>query len=315
MKNKALRVVGLVLMIASAGFICYRLFKLDLSSLDFEFTTSSVSLMIAALLLETFTVLFLGLLFSRNIGKGRDGSKVPVKEAVLVYCRANLGKYIPGNVFQYVERNLFFSTYGISHTDTVIASLLEVMCLIVSACVLSLAFGNYEVIGEAIEEYGYIIPVLCVLAVLVVIVGVIVLRKKKKSLGSILKRLKERGGFGLIALDLVCYAGVLLAMGTVTLIVCSAMIPAGADGPELTGLLGAYIAAWLCGFIIIGAPGGIGVREAVFSLIYINTPYLDTVLTLSVVVRVISIIADVLAFVIIRLICGRKLSQSDPKVS
>ncbi len=307
--------MGLVLMIASAGFICYRLFKLDLSSLDFEFTTSSVSLMIVALLLETFTVLFLGLLFSRNIGKGRDGSKVPVKEAVLVYCRANLGKYIPGNVFQYVERNLFFSTYGISHTDTVIASLLEVMCLIVSACVLSLAFGNYEVIGQAIEEYGYIIPVLCILAVLVVIVGVIVLRKKKKSLGSILKRLKERGGFGLIALDLVCYAGVLLAMGTVTLIVCSAMISAGADGPGLEFRRVLFRSAWLCGFIIIGAPGGIGVREAVFSLIYINTPYLDTVLALSALVRVISILADVLAFVIIRLICGKKRLCDDTTVS
>ena len=315
MKKKALKAVGLVLMIASAGFICYRLFKLDLSALSIDLSFSSIVLMIAALILETVTVLLLGVLFSRNIGKGSNGQKVPVKEAVLVYCRANLGKYIPGNVFQYVERNLFFSTYGISHTDTVLASLLEVMCLIVSACVLSVAFGNFEVISEAVDEYGCIIPVLCVLAVLVILVGVIVLRKKKKSLRSILSRLKERGGIRLLALDLVSYAAILLAMGAVTLIACIAMIPAGSEVPGLTGLLGAYIAAWLCGFIIIGAPGGIGVREAVFSLIYINTPYLDTVLALSVLVRVISILADVLAFVVIRLICGKKRLCDDTTVS
>ena len=153
------------------------------------------------------------------------------------------------------------------------------------------------------------------LAVLAVVIGVIVLRKKKKSLRSILSRLKERGGIRLLALDLVSYAAILLAMGAVTLIACIAMIPAGGEVPGLTGLLGAYIAAWLCGFVIIGAPGGIGVREAVFSLIYINTPYLDTVLALSVLVRVISILADVLAFVVIRLICGKNRLCDDTTVS
>jgi hypothetical protein len=239
------------------------------------------------------------------VGKGRNGQKVPLKEAVLVYCRSNLGKYIPGNVFQYVERNIFFSSYGVRHVDTVLASLLEVGCLILSAFILSAVFGKFDIIKEVFARYSYIIPVFLVLVLLFIIVGIVFLRKKKKSLRSLLHRLRERGGIKLILFDIVSYTLILLIMGVVTLIAFFAVIAPGEFAPEPAGLLGAYIVAWLCGFVIVGAPGGIGVREAVFSLIYINTPYLDLVLALSILVRMISIAADVLAYIVIRVISGR----------
>ncbi len=308
MKNRVLRSAGIVLMILSAGFLIYRITKIDFSSINIDLSFSSIMLLGFALILQAVSVFVLGILFARNVGKGKDGQKVPLKDAVLVYCRANLGKYIPGNFFQYVERNLFFSSYGVNQVDTVLASLMEVVCLIIGAFVLSLIFGNFEVIREAVRQYGFVIPVICGFAVIIVIIGIIFIRKKKKSLNSIIKRLKSRGGIKLIALDVVSYSLILLLMGAVTLITVCAMSSPGSATPELSGLMGAYIAAWLCGFVIIGAPGGIGVREAVFSLIYINTPYLDTVLALSLLVRVISIIADVLAFVIMKVLCTSRRS-------
>ncbi|MCR4720443.1 MAG: hypothetical protein K5655_01830 [Lachnospiraceae bacterium] len=305
MKNRALRSAGIVLMILSAGFICYRIVKFDFSSIKLDFTVSSVVLLLFALFIQTLSVFFLGVVFSRNVGKGRNGQKVPLKGAVLVYCRSNLGKYIPGNVFQYVERNIFFSSYGVRHVDTVLASLLEVGCLILSAFILSAVFGKFDIIKEVFARYSYIIPVFLVLVLLFIIVGIVFLRKKKKSLRSLVHRLRERGGIKLILFDIVSYTLILLIMGVVTLIAFFAVIAPGEFAPEPEGLLGAYIVAWLCGFVIVGAPGGIGVREAVFSLIYINTPYLDLVLALSILVRMISIAADVLAYIVIRVISGR----------
>ncbi len=312
MRNRAFRTAGIVLMMFSTGFICYRLAKLDFSSINIDLSVSSVILLFLALILQTLSVLFLGVLFARNVGKGAQDRKVPLREAVLVYCRANLGKYIPGNVFQYFERNLFFSAYGISHLDTVLASLLEISALILSAVVLSAVFGNFDVIREAIDTYGYIVPVFCVLAVVFLALTVYFVRKKKKMLRTIINRLRERGAVKLLAFDIAAYASVLLVMGFVMLISYFAMTDSTVTDPGLSTLLGAYIAAWLCGFVIIGAPGGIGVREAVFSLIYINTPYLDTVLALSLLVRVISIIADILAYVISRISVGGK--KKDDKV-
>lgn len=309
MRNRALRTAGIVLMFFSAGFICYRFSKFDLSSIEIDIGFSSVMLLVIALIVQTLSVLALGAMFLRNVGKGKDGQKIPVKEAVLVYCRANLGKYIPGNVFQYVERNIFFSSYGISHVDTVMASLLEVTGLVVGAFIISVSFGNFEVIGEAVRQYGYVIPVICVFLVIAVIAAIIFVRKKKKSLIGIIIRVKERGGVKLLLLDVLGYTVILLVMGAVALLAYCAMTSSAQAGPDLVSLPGAYIAAWLCGFIIIGAPGGIGVREAVFSLIYINTPYLDEVLALSILIRVISVIADILAFVAALILCGSKRSK------
>ncbi|MCR5521894.1 MAG: hypothetical protein K6F44_08345 [Lachnospiraceae bacterium] len=306
MRNKALRTAGIVLMIFSAGFICYRLAKLDYSGIIIDFSVSSVAFLVLSLVLQIISVLALGILFSLNVGKGKEGQKVPVREVLLVYCRANLGKYIPGNVFQYFERNLFFSSYGVSHLDTVLASVLEILCLIVGAFVLSAVFGKFDIIREAINNYGYIIPAVCVLGVFFLIVMVCIIHKKKKILRTIAKRFGERGGIKLLISDILCYVLVLLVMGTVMLLSYFAISSPGELPLEPGSLFGAYIAAWLCGFVIIGAPGGIGVREAVFSLIYINTPYLDTVLALSLLVRVISIVADVLAYVISRIIVGKK---------
>jgi len=308
MKNRALRTAGIVLMMLSAGFICYRLSKLDFSSIDIDFSFGSAALLVLSLLLSVMSVFILGILFALNVGKGKDGKRIPMKKAVYVYCRANLGKYIPGNVFQYIERNLFLSSYGISHTDTVLASVMEIVCLIIGGCVLSVSFGNFDVIKEAIGSYGYIIPVACVLLILAVVAFVIILRKKKKILQTVLKRLKERGGVKLLVLDIAAYSVILLIMGVAAITAFYAISGSSCSGPDITDLLGSYIAAWLCGFVIIGAPGGIGVREAVFSLIYINTPYLDAVLTLSILIRIVSILADIVAYVISWILSGKKQS-------
>ncbi|MCR5432705.1 MAG: hypothetical protein K6E95_09120 [Lachnospiraceae bacterium] len=311
MKNKALRAAGMILTIVSLGFICYRIARLDLSDIKIDFSVSSVLILLLALILQTFSVIILGILFARNVGKGTGDREVPLKDAVMVYCRANLGKYIPGNVFQYVERNLFFSSYGIRHLDTVIASVLEILCLIVGACILSAVFGDFNVIREAAESYGNFIPVICIIIVAVLIAGIFVLKKKKKSLADIAARIGERGGARLVIIDVIAYTLILLLMGAVAVISYYAFMVPGETQVEPLGLLGAYIAAWLCGFVIIGAPGGIGVREAVFTLIYINTPYLDTVLALSVLLRVISVIADIFAYFVAKICDYYPLHKKD----
>ncbi|MCR5828932.1 MAG: hypothetical protein K6F93_01110 [Lachnospiraceae bacterium] len=310
MKNKALKTVGIVLMILSTGFICFRLAKLDYSSVDIDLSLSTVLILLLSLILSTIAVPALGLIFALNVGKGKDGKRLPMKKAVYVYCRANLGKYIPGNVFQYIERNLFFSSYGISHTDTALASVIEVASLIIGAVILSVIFGNFSVIVGVLESYTYLIPVACGLIVLVIVVIALIFHRKKRSFGNIIKRFKERGGVKLLIFNVAAYTLILLIMG-VSVVVAGSAVTTASAGAQPSGLLGAYIAAWLCGFIVIGAPGGIGVREAVFSLIYYNTPYLDSVLALSILVRVISILADVISYIVSRLSVGKIMTEND----
>ena len=57
-----------------------------------------------------------------------------------------------------------------------------------------------------------------------------------------------------------------------------------------------FALAWVLGFIVPGAPGGIGVREVVFTKLFDGTLGEGVAVCLAVVLRVITILGDLLAF-------------------
>ena len=62
-------------------------------------------------------------------------------------------------------------------------------------------------------------------------------------------------------------------------------------------MTGAFLFAWIIGFITPGAPGGIGIRESVMLLVSAQE-YAQAVMLFVLVTRLASILADVLAFLI-----------------
>ena len=57
-----------------------------------------------------------------------SGKKIAMKDALPVYTKCNLMKYVPGNVFQYVGRNQLAADLHISHVDVACATVLEILC-------------------------------------------------------------------------------------------------------------------------------------------------------------------------------------------
>lgn len=68
------------------------------------------------------------------------------------------------------------------------------------------------------------------------------------------------------------------------------------DGRDFLILAGAYSLSWAVGFLLPGAPGGLGVREAALALLLTGTYTPDVIFTLSIMSRVSSVAADVLIF-------------------
>ncbi|RMH56953.1 MAG: hypothetical protein D6679_07430 [Candidatus Hydrogenedentota bacterium] len=59
-----------------------------------------------------------------------------------------------------------------------------------------------------------------------------------------------------------------------------------------------FAAAWLAGFLVPGAPAGLGIRETVFLLLYEKTLGQGTTLALAVLLRVVSALGDLITFLI-----------------
>ena len=69
-------------------------------------------------------------------------------------------------------------------------------------------------------------------------------------------------------------------------------------------IIGAFILSWLAGYITPGAPGGIGIRELLMTAIVAGSGIadVDSITTASAVYRVINILGDVLAFLIVLIV-------------
>ena len=78
---------------------------------------------------------------------------------------------------------------------------------------------------------------------------------------------------------------------------CSGSVP-GIENIRL--IVSSYAAAWVCGFVIPGAPGGIGIREAVLSILLGDITG-GILMFMIIVHRLITIIGDFTVYLIVSL--------------
>jgi uncharacterized membrane protein YbhN (UPF0104 family) len=70
----------------------------------------------------------------------------------------------------------------------------------------------------------------------------------------------------------------------------------------IPSVLGLFILSWLIGFIMPGAPAGIGIRETMLVVVLGGLISPDMLVFSAVVLRLISIIGDVVSFLVIQAI-------------
>ncbi|HQS96611.1 MAG: hypothetical protein B7X90_06400 [Novosphingobium sp. 17-62-19] len=176
-----------------------------------------------------------------------------------IYGRGVLAKYLPGSVFQYASRQIEGAAAGLDHRTLAKSSLVEIALHLPSslgAMGLALAFARWPLLG--------------ILAVPAVV-------RLARSPATPLMRAGALQLCGFL-----CFAAAAAVIG-------AALLPASAPLGLFAGL---FLLAWLAGFLVPIAPGGLGVREAVMvalaSSAFSTAPVLAGVLAL----RISSIVGD-----------------------
>lgn len=242
----------------SLGLIGERLWRLDLGQLSDQ---ASWALVVAML---TATGLFAAAdaALARGWAALADpAGQLNANQARAIYGRGVLLKYLPGSVFQYLSRQIDGSGAGLPQRQLAGASLKEMVLHLAAS--LSVALCCAAASAQ---------PVLAALL--------------GGGLGSLAivgrSPLQRAYGYQFIA-----FAGFAAAAA----IVGAVLLPSGA-GIALFAAL--FLLAWLAGFVVPVAPGGIGVREAALLALagpsIAAAPLLAAVLAL----RVSSIVGDLL---------------------
>lgn len=297
MKNKAIKLAGYIITIIALIFILNTFKSMNF---DVKYIKNPVSavLLVIALAIGYAIMVYISSYAWKSILEFIHKDKIPLQEIITVYVRSNIGKYLPGNVMHFAGRNILAGKLGFKQLDITFCSIIEIIMLIFTDCVLSAIFAlkNFRTVIKTVFSridlnviYGVSIALVSIIILAVIII--------KKS--SIMDRYKHF--FTIDFLKLVCklfciYGLTLVIPGVFLVVILKVALGCSITWQIILITISASTISWVIGFIVPGAPGGIGVRESILLLI-LGAIYTNNIILLaSILLRVASILGDVLAF-------------------
>lgn len=296
-RNKILKLLGNLVVVLALVFIVK---KLAGANLDYRQMFLKNNICIYILLIAIYAVAVIcNSIPWRNVVYLITGQKIAFWEVAVVSTRANVMKYIPGNIFQYIGRNSLAVNKGLKHSEVAVSTILDVITDLCAVFLLTLVF-SFQILSLWIRQYIQVWHIGAIIGgVLTVILALICLRKKFYSkFQEVWNRIFCRNGIITICVNVVIYTALIIVTTLIYMTVL--MIPEKNSYTIDVWLMmaGAILVSWFLGFITPGAPGGIGVREAVLIVLLGGIISEDTIVLGVIVNRVISILGDFLAMVI-----------------
>ncbi|MBD2251115.1 lysylphosphatidylglycerol synthase transmembrane domain-containing protein [Nostoc parmelioides] len=219
---------------------------------------------------------------------------VPTTELIQVYLKTNIAKYLPGNVWHHYRRIVALKNANVSTGAATLSVLLEPLLMAAAALIILVMFGS----RLAVSSNSLILRILQLLSLIIILAGVH--PRFLNPVISLLSKLKAKksdtqttAAFSIERYPLrplLGELGFLVIRGIGFILTLFALMPLNMS--QIPLLLGAFSFAWLLGFVVPGAPGGLGVFEATAIALLQNRFPSAAVISAIALYRLISIIAE-----------------------
>jgi glycosyltransferase 2 family protein len=187
------------------------------------------------------------------------------------YLAAQVGKYLPGNVGHYVGRVVLGTRVGLPASTVTLAMTVEFGLLIAIAALLGLPMLQFTLARLGAAWHAPPSTQLLVLAAcgVVIVMVLLVIARWRPALLHSLKQwamqlrapLGSASAVGRLALSL-CLSMAVFGLSSCALLLLGEL-PQDVGFEMLRRVVSLYSVAWIVGALTPGAPGGIGVREAI----------------------------------------------------
>ncbi|MGJ8664211.1 MAG: hypothetical protein ACSHWU_11190, partial [Marinicella sp.] len=228
---------------------CYFIYKVidestaDISKMHVPNLFTFLLVMLVNLLIYTFLMLSLAFSWLAMLEFHQ------VQRCAIIYLKSMALKYLPGNVFHFVYRHSETLKTGLTHKTLAQAAINETLSLILIALLLSL-FMFFSPVTSELVTARVTTPVLITGYVLTLFATVVLMTYKFSSKFQIQVLFGHFIYFS--GMGIVCYSiSWVLDLATIPFLMITAL----------------YAISWLAGYIIPGAPGGLGVRESIFIIL------------------------------------------------
>jgi len=213
-----------------------------------------------------------------------------------IYGRANIAKYLPGNVFHFAGRQVLGWKAGYSHGCIACASVYEILGMLVisgAIAITGIVLFNLRTINLTALQLGGVTGIALFLAACIALFSEVLLRKRgigpsQRSVFMVLGSLFRPYSYYIIFF--------LFTGGMLALLFYVVATPVGIN--TMLQIVAAYSSAWIIGYITPGAPGGIGVREALLVVSLGQIVDEPQALLIALLFRLITVIGDVIYYVL-----------------
>tara|TARA_Y100000588_G_scaffold367536_1_gene434329 strand:- start:387 stop:1337 length:951 start_codon:yes stop_codon:yes gene_type:complete len=210
------------------------------------------------------------------------GHNVSAVAAYRIVRQAELSRYVPGAIWQYVSRVDLASRWGVSATATMAAALVETVILILSAVIPALL--NFEEVLPNLARFQIVLLVLFPLG------AVAVLQPHLLNFCMEFLSRKLNQPYSKLQIKWSMVAGIWLAYVLMWTAGClgvgffvRGVIEISFEQVFATGSF--FAAAWIVAIISIVSPAGVGIRDGIFGLLLSQILPLGAALTIAVGVR------------------------------
>ena len=214
-----------------------------------------------------------------------------------VYGKANIAKYMPGNVFHFVGRNVLGKKFGISHSDLALTTILEVIITIFTVIILCLGYivANY---GYFLEKFSFLKGSFSfIVAVISVFFLVLILFFNKKLRGKIEKFFTLNFLF-LFFKTFIIYILIFFISTFILVFIYDYILGENVEKTYILSFFSFYVISWFMGLVTVGSPGGLGVRES-FLILFLSRFYGEDITIIAVFLhRIIALSGEVFAFLL-----------------
>ena len=294
--------IGLIIGLAGMAFLLRTMWT-HRDEMKDSFSQLTWSSLVGAVFFAFMSMSYLGWMWGRLLL--RRGYKVPRAQLVSWYYTGQLGKYVPGGVWAVVGRAEMAVRGGVPRADAYSVTGLS-MFTTYSAAALCAALGSL---------LSWERPIIGVALLLALVVGLSVyaIAPLRQRLMGLLR--KVTSGTNELTAPKDMLALTIVQVPAWIMISLSTTITAHAFGAEVGVLHMFFVSSlsWLIGFLVIGAPGGLGVRESIFTGLLSASIGTSTALSLAVASRMIFVSVDFLGALIFNVI-ARKLKPTVSEV-
>lgn len=251
----------------------------------------------AALFLYSATVLIVGLNWSILLED--HGEYISRLDAILVVGMTQFGKYLPGNLANHIGRLYMATQRGIPVLTTLQTAILETLILAGTSIVIS-------IFGYAIYSNGESYPALSLTLILIFIIASlllprIIIPKINESKSKWIRKITKANELKIPKLSTIPKVASLylfsFCISGFTLHIIAQTVLGAADN-DFIFLTISYTSSWILGYIVPGAPAGLGIREGAL-MAALSTRYeTELSLAISLTLRAVTTTGDGLIFLI-----------------